>query len=376
MLLSGLIVGFMIFYGMKRRDGKSDLERKDLEAKRDALIERLRIEGDPGERSRLEVEAAEVLKKLDGLGVGARPSGARAPEAAAPAPKSSAIGGFLWGAGSVAVLAGIGFFVMQSAKPKDEQSAAPMQQQQPQQQSDAQVRELEAAVQRNPSDLNARNDLAKAYLDRENMDGVVEQTQYVLQRSPEDARALTYEALVRIANNQPDVAKAMLERATKAAPDLIDAWVGLAWVEAQSGRMAEAEAAIGEAKKRRPDQAQRLDTLLQHIKPAEATNPIRITLNLAPGAKMPQQGIIYVMARAAGQASGPPIAVKRLNITEFPLTAEISSADSMSGEKLPEKVHIDVRLDTDGNAMTKTAGDLTAVQDGVAAGQTISLTLK
>ncbi len=27
MLLSGLIVGFMFLYGMKRRDGKSDMER-------------------------------------------------------------------------------------------------------------------------------------------------------------------------------------------------------------------------------------------------------------------------------------------------------------------------------------------------------------
>jgi cytochrome c-type biogenesis protein CcmH/NrfG len=371
MLLSGLIVGFMFLYGMKRRDEKSDLEHKDLEAKRDALIESLRTETDPAERSRLEIEAADVLKQLD------RKPGKRQPAAApatvAASPRSSMMG-FLWGAGSVAVLAGIGFFVMQSAKPKEQAGAmgapsAPMQQQAP----DAQVRALEAAVQSNPSDLNARDDLAKAYLDRENMNGVVEQTQYVLQRSPDDPRALTYEALVRIASGQGDLAKTMLTRATKADANLIDAWVGLAWVNAQAGNMPEAEAAVAEAKKRRPDQAERLDALLQHLKPA---NPIRITLNVEPGAKVPDSGVIYVMARAAGQTGGPPIAVKRLNLSAFPLNAEISSADSMSGEPLPEKVHIDVRLDTDGNAMTKTAGDLTAVQDGVAIGQSISLTLK
>jgi tetratricopeptide (TPR) repeat protein len=373
MVLSGLIVGFMFIYGMKRRDEKSDLERKDLEAKRDALIAQLRNETDPAERGRLELEAAAVLKKLDekpSAKPGVKAGGGQPPPAVH---RSSAAMGFLYGAGSVAVIAAIAFFVMQSAKPKEEaQSAAqaPMQQQP---QNDAAVQQLEAAVQKNPSDLNARIELAKAYLDRENMPGVVEQTQFVLQRSPNDARALTYEALVRIASGQGDAAKTMLERATKSDPDLIDAWVGLAWVNAQAGKFSEAEAAIGEAKRRHPDQAERLDALMQHIKPS---NPIRITLSVAPGAALPPNGVIYVMARAAGQTSGPPIAVKRLALGAFPLNAEISSADSMSGEQLPAKVHIDVRLDSDGNAMTKSPGDLTASQDGVAVGQTITLTLK
>lgn len=371
MLASGLIVGFMFIYGMKRREEKHDLERKDLEAKRDALIARLRTETDPSERQRLELEAADVLKKLD--------SGGQPPPAVqtpvtqtvdSRGSKSSALVGFLWGAGSAAALAGIGYFVMQSAKPKEPGPSAPMQQQQ---QADAQLRDLEAAVQKNPSDLVARDDLAKAYLDRENLNGVLEQTQYVLQQSPDDGRALAYEALVRIANGQADVAKQMLTRATKSDPNLIDGWVGLAWVEAQAGRMNEAEAAIGEAKRRHPDQAERLDALMQHIKPA---NPIRITVNVAPGAAVPPNGIIYVMARGAGETSGPPIAVKRVPLSAFPISTDISSADSMSGGQLPAKVHIDVRLDSDGNALTKGPGDLAASQDGVMIGQSISLTLK
>jgi cytochrome c-type biogenesis protein CcmH/NrfG len=373
MVLSGLIVGFMFIYGMKRRDEKSDLERKDLEAKRDALIAQLRSENDPAERGRLELEAAAVLKKLDekpSAKPGVRPGGGQPPPAVH---RSSAAMGFLYGAGSVAIIAAIAFFVMQSAKPKEESQPAAQAPMQQQPQNDALVQQLEASVQKNPTDLNARIDLAKAYLDRENMTGVVEQTQYVLQRSPNDARALTYEALVRIANGQGDAAKTMLERATKSDPDLIDAWVGLAWVNAQAGRFSEAEAAIGEAKRRHPDQAERLDALMQHIKPS---NPIRITLNVAPGAAVPANGVIYVMARAVGQTSGPPIAVKRIALGAFPVSAEISSADSMSGEQLPEKVHIDVRLDTDGNAMTKSPGDLSASQDGVAVGQAITLTLR
>ena len=379
MLLSGLIVGFMFIYGMKRRGEKSDLERKDLEAKRDALIARLRTETNPEERSRLEHEAAEVLKKLDGLRGGqppsAVPAGQAAAEAAPKQARSAAFMGFAWGAGTVAVLAGVGFFLFQHAKPKDDpqamQSAPASAQQQPQ--ADPAVQTLEAAVQKNPADLNARNDLAKAYLDRENMNGVIEQTQYVLQRSPEDARALTYEGLVRIAMGQADAAKGMLDRATKSDPNLIDAWVGLAWVDGQAGKMDDAQAAINEAKKRHPDQAQRLDELMTHIKPS---NPIRITLNVAPGAKIPEGGVIYVMARPVGQSSGPPIAVRRIALGPFPLEAQISSNDSMSGEPLPDKVHIEVRLDSDGNPMTKSPTDLNASMDNVVVGQAITLTLK
>ena len=358
MLLSGLIVGFMFIYGMKRREERSDLERRDLEAKRDALIAQLRAEGDPQERGRLELEAAEVLRKLDR--VGPRPSAAA--EGGGPPQKAAALKGFFWGAGSVAVLAAIGFFVMQSAKPKEQAAAAP---------SDS-VAQLEQAVQKNPNDLALRDDLAKAYLDRENMTGVVGQTQYVLQRSPDDARALTYEALVRIAMGQAEASVEMLQRATRSDPDLIDAWVGLAWVNAQNGKMSEARDAIGEAKRRHPDQAQRLDMLLSRFQPA---TPIRVTLTAAPSAHLAAGGVIFVIARAEGVTSGPPIAVKRLPLGPFPMNVEISSADSMTGQQLPSRVRIEARLDSDGDPLTKSATDLTAVKDGVGVGESISLTL-
>ena len=369
MLLSGLIVGFMFIYGMKRREAKTDLERKDLEAKRDALIAELRTETNPEERQRLELEAAAVLKKLDGVAVAPAPSAT----AAAPTPKSvrsATIIGFVWGAASVAVLGGIGYFVMQQSKPKEQ---PPIAQQPQQQQPDAAVQNLEAAVQKNPGDLDARTQLAKAYLDRENMKGVIEQTQYVLQRSPDDAKALTYEALVRVAMGQSDAAREMLQRATKSDPNLLDAWVGLAWVDAQAGKIDEAEKEIGEAKRRHPEAGERLDQLMAHIKPA---NPIKITLNLAPGAKVPEGGVIYVMARPAGQTAGRPIAVRRIALGAFPIEAQISASDSMTGEALPDKVHIDVRVDSDGNPLTKSPTDLVASQDNVTLGQTIALTVK
>lgn len=357
MLLSGLIVGFMFIYGMKRRDERNDLQRKDLEAKRDALVARIRSETDTEERARLELEAAYVLRRLDVVA----PLAARTETPAVDrGTRTATIKGFAWGAGSMLTLASIAFFVYQSSKPKDEAPTPPTNG----------VAQLEAAVQKNPSDLGARDELAKAYLDQENMKGVVEQTQYVLQRAPDDARALTYEALVRAGLGQSEAAVSMLQRATKSDPDLLDAWVGLAWLSAKAGDMNAAQIAIDEAKRRHPAEAARLDELMGRMQPA---TPIHIKLTAA---KPVSGAAVFIIARAAGVTSGPPIAVKRLPVSAFPMDVEISSADSMTGQQLPSTVRIEARVDADGDPLTKGPADRTAVKDGVRVGESITLMLK
>src|SRR4051812_49038366 len=83
MILSGLIVGFMFWYGMKSRAPKPDTERLDLEAKRDVLLQQLRELKETGgsidEQRRLERETADVLRALDRRG--AAPGSAGVPPA-------------------------------------------------------------------------------------------------------------------------------------------------------------------------------------------------------------------------------------------------------------------------------------------------------
>src|SRR5207248_11543200 len=208
--------------------------------------------------------------------------------------------GFLWGAGSMAALAGIAFFVMQQSKPVVKEAPAP-------QQSDS-LSDLERSVQQNPDNLPLRDDLAKAYLDRNNIDGVAEQTRFVLQRNPNDARALTYSAIVHIIARQPQAAAAMLEKATQSDPNLVDAWVGVAWLSAQNGDMPRAEAPMNEAKRRHPEMTARLDELMARLRTPEqsaASAGIHVTLNFKGQAT---RGMIFVIARAAGVTSGPPVA--------------------------------------------------------------------
>src|SRR5512132_3813764 len=71
-LLAGLVLGFMFVYAyvMKRRGQQpvvEDVVLRDLEAKRDALLQQLRDldANEKDERARLEVEAAQVLRAID-----------------------------------------------------------------------------------------------------------------------------------------------------------------------------------------------------------------------------------------------------------------------------------------------------------------------
>src|SRR5688500_4312768 len=241
--------------------------------------------------------------------------------------------------------------------------------------------------------------------------GVFEQTQYVLSKNPKDARALTFQALVRMAMGQQAEAVQMLEQVTKIDPMLLDAWVGLAWIHTQSGRTKEADAAMAEAIRRRPEEKQRLEQVLAEMKaqlaggmaqtqqlppdhppvappptagamPAAASAPaasdggaVRITLDLDPAAKA-RTGTIYVIARPAGVSGGPPVAVKRVAATSLPVTFDFSSADSMMGQPLPASMRIEARLDADGDAATRNPSDPSASQDGVQTGSTLKLALK
>ncbi len=425
MLLSGLIVGFMFIYSSMRRkqnaaaaSGGEDIELRDLVARRDALIQQLRdLEDVPAnamERTRLERDAAKVLRALDGK----RPVGGQAPRLSTPAPAiapttgmNPTVKGFLWGVGSIAALGFLGWFVYSSSTDRNAQTQnamqpAPTQSQPAQPAADPAVQQLEAAVANAPEDVNARINLAKAYLEHENMMGVFEQTQAVLAKSPDEPRALTYQALVRMAMGQTDVAGKMLEEATKRDPKLTDAWVGRAWLAFQMGKRDDGEKAMQQAMKQRPDQQQRLEQILAEMRnqkpvasaqlpsdhpalpapgstqaapsaPADASS-IHLTINLdnAAAARAPQHAIIYIIARAAGVTAGPPVAVKRLLSNGFPMDVDFGSADSMMGQPIPPKIHLEVRLDTDGDAATKTPGDPVAVQDGVSAGSRVALVLK
>ncbi|HKR66445.1 MAG TPA: tetratricopeptide repeat protein [Thermoanaerobaculia bacterium] len=395
--VAGLFLGALLVMFFRRRkpaaDADRDLRRKDLEAKRDALVAQLRDPDlPPSERARLEQETAQVLRELD-----ASPLAAERGESEGQSPQMNpTVKGFLWGSASTAALAALLYFVMQQATPREQNApitgATSTAQQQ---QQDPMVMQLEAAVQREPDNLQLRNDLAQAYLERDNLMAVMEQTKVVLAKSPNDSRALTFQGLVRMAMGETETATRMLQQATKADPRNLDGWVALAWVYAQSNRMSDAESTMQEAMRQAPNDRARLEQVFEQMKQhvaqggapqqaqalpenhppvaASGAGGVHVTLNLDPSATT-RSGIVFVIAR--NPAGGPPVAVKRVVATSFPTTVELTSADSMMGQQLPASFRLEARLDTDGDPMTHPPTDPSAMQEGVAPGATVTLALK
>jgi cytochrome c-type biogenesis protein CcmH len=76
--------------------------------------------------------------------------------------------------------------------------------------------------------------------------------------------------------------------------------------------------------------------------------------------KVDTQAVLFIIARSAEGGGGPPLAVKKIDNPAFPLSYALGAENvMMQGRPFSGKVSITVRLDKDGNAMTRQDGDLT-----------------
>ena len=87
-------------------------------------------------------------------------------------------------------------------------------------------------------------------------------------------------------------------------------------------------------------------------------------------------GVIFIIARKTKGAKGPPVAVQKLEATSFPVSFSLGKENLMMGGDWPSEVWLEARLDTDGNAMTKTDSDWYAEGSMVQSGSTASLILQ
>ena len=79
-------------------------------------------------------------------------------------------------------------------------------------------------------------------------------------------------------------------------------------------------------------------------------------------------GTVFIIARRS-PTGGMPAAVKKIDNPSFPLTFELGPSNMMMGGDWPEQVWLEVRLDEDGNAMTKGDRDVTSDIQGPLAGE-------
>lgn len=91
---------------------------------------------------------------------------------------------------------------------------------------------------------------------------------------------------------------------------------------------------------------------------APAADPLTVTLGVADGLEVPQ-GTLFVIVRNAGVQRGPPLAVKKFDTPRLPMTFTVGPEDvMMKGMPFTGPFRVEARIDRDGNAMTKDAGDL------------------
>jgi hypothetical protein len=91
----------------------------------------------------------------------------------------------------------------------------------------------------------------------------------------------------------------------------------------------------------------------------ELAAPIEGTIELAPelAGSVPPNAVMFLMAH--GEAGGPLVAAQRIEVQRFPIAFSIGSADHMmAAGSFAGPLRISVRIDSDGNAATRDAGDL------------------
>jgi len=91
----------------------------------------------------------------------------------------------------------------------------------------------------------------------------------------------------------------------------------------------------------------------------ERVAPIQGTIELAPefAKRVPPNAVLFLMARRT--EGGPPVAAQRIDDLRFPLAFSIGPEDRMMATiPFAGPLLISVRIDADGNATTRGAGDL------------------
>ena len=286
---------------------------------------------------------------------------------------------------------------------------------------DPALKPLRDAVEANPEAIEPRLSLIRAQIGRRQFIQAYEGANELLKFAPDNAQAKTFLAIVRIEMGMSSTAVKLLTEALQTNPTLVEALIYRGVANMQTG---EAQAALddwAEATKIRPDAATVLKPLIERaegmldgsIKPpapkshppagsgmpsghpptgsrmpsghpptgaistpkAPKGPPAKVMINLAKGAQAKTGEILFIIGRASGVTAGPPAAVKRLTVSNFPIEVSLTNADMMMGGTLPQKLDITARVDGDGNPLTKNDGVRGEAKSVVVGGPTAPLTL-
>lgn len=255
-----------------------------------------------------------------------------------------------------------------------------------------------AKVASDPATIEHWAELGYALVDAEGWIDAWNVSDEIEKRVPGHPDGRVIGAMVRLAMGQADAALELLNEALSKEPDHL---MGLTYRGMVAGQMGDLEGAKRDWTRARdltpsPEDKAAFDELLARAESGElltndrpgpsdphaeapAATPsdagaagaaIQGTIALAPGTVAPPGAVIFVIARAKGVTGGPPAATKRMFPGSFPAPFSLGAENVMMGGPFPDEVDLSVRLDLDGNAMTKSDADLNGSAGVVAAGTT------
>jgi cytochrome c-type biogenesis protein CcmH len=109
----------------------------------------------------------------------------------------------------------------------------------------------------------------------------------------------------------------------------------------------------------------------ESARPATQQITGKITIDPKLKGSADSSAVLFIIARQAGAAQGPPLAVKKIERPVFPVSYSLGPENvMMQGVSFAGSVAITARLDKDGNPTTRQPGDLTGAhkKDAVAVG--------
>lgn len=230
---------------------------------------------------------------------------------------------------------------------------------------------IEARAAQRPDNIHYRSLLGRFHMGQGNYQQAAGHYEQLLERVPEDPQALAYAAQARYlaAGRQLDPrTQAMAEQALSINPHqrtalgllgmvsfereqyraAIQYWERLLSTEEPGSEGAGMIAGVIDQARRQLGE-EPVDGVASPVAAASGAG-ITVAVSLPEGARLDPNDTVFVLARNADSDSRMPIAVRRLEAGQLPLTLRLDDASSMAGQKLSEveSVMVVVQVSPDG----------------------------
>lgn len=229
------------------------------------------------------------------------------------------------------------------------------------------------------SDIPALLDSGRAAFEKRDLKGAIGAFKKVLSLDAENPVANTFMGLILTQAGHVDGALLALDRALGRAPDMPLALWAKGMILYQDKRDFDGARRNLEKLVRLLPPGEQRNSVEQTIAQIESQPPVsqsreesaggRIRGTIAIDSKLAsevdERAVLFIIARAANTQRGPPLAVKRVERPSFPLAFELGPENVMiPGTPLSGALNLVVRLDRDGNPMTREAGDMSGEYRG------------